>query len=185
VLAEELDGRRFLGRPWEALDPATFDAFARRLRVATVAVPSADAGRVRFLGGLYAPGPEVAGFTLFERRERPWPLVERIDHRRLRVALTPEHGIWIPTGVTAYPLWEVKSRAGPLETRADGWGLLEFRVPIDVFEAELVYREGWAEWAGAAVTLASGAGWLAWALRARAAAPVRRRRPASAARQRA
>ena len=54
--------------------------------------------------------------------------------------------MWIPTGIPAYPLWRVKSATGRLETRVDDWGLLEFRVPVDLFEAELVYTEGWLEW---------------------------------------
>jgi hypothetical protein len=76
-------------------------------------------------------------------------------------------GVWIPTGIAAYPLWQAKSGHGPLETRTDAWGLLEFRVPIDVFEAELVYAEGAVEWAGVALTLLGAGAWIAWAWRDR------------------
>jgi hypothetical protein len=129
VLAEQLDGQRLLGEPWERLSPAAFDRFARRLRIGTVVVPTGDATRARFLGPDYALTGEAAGFVLFERRERPWPRVERITSRRYRVLVSPTGGVWIPTGVAAYPLWQVKSAAGRLETRADDWGLLELRVP--------------------------------------------------------
>ncbi|MBI2466882.1 MAG: hypothetical protein HYV62_03540, partial [Candidatus Rokubacteria bacterium] len=167
TLVEELDGRRLLGQPWERLTPDAFEAFARRLRVATVVVPTAEVGRARFLGDRYVRADEAAGFTVFERRERPWPRLERITHRRYRVFIEPTGGVWIPTGIPAYPLWQVKSRRGVLETRVDPWGLLEFRVPLDVFEAELVYAEGWLEWVALGLTLAAGVSWPAWAFRAR------------------
>jgi hypothetical protein len=163
TLAERLDGRRLLGEPWERLSPATFEHFARRLRVGTVAVPVGDLPRARFLGPAYVPFAEAAGFVLLERRDRPWPRVERITTRRYRVLVSPTGGVWIPTGIPAYPLWQVKSAAGRLEIRVDDWGLLEFRVPVDLFEAELVYAEGWLEW-GALLASALGAGlWAAWA----------------------
>jgi hypothetical protein len=153
---------------------ATFDRFARRLRISTVVVPAGDAARARFLGPEYARAGEAAGFILFERRDRPWPRVERITSRRYRVLVSPTGGVWIPTGIAAYPLWRVKSAAGPLATRVDAWGLLEFRIPVDLFEAELVYQEGWLEW-GAALLSAVGAGaWLVWAVRAPSPTPTRR-----------
>jgi hypothetical protein len=156
-------------RLWDRLSPATFDRFARRLRVRTVAVPAGDAVRARFLAPEYAPAGEAGGFALFERRDRPWPRVERITSRRFRVLVSPTGGVWIPTGIAAYPLWQVKSAAGRLETRADEWGLLEFRIPVDLFEAELVYAPGWLEWTALILSAAGGLAWLAWAIRARAA----------------
>jgi len=167
TLVEELDGQRLLGQPWDRVTPDAFETLARRLRVATVVVPTADVGRARFLGDRYVRADEAAGFTVLERRERPWPRLERITHRRYRVFVEPTGGVWIPTGIPAYPLWQVKSRRGVLETRVDPWGLLEFRVPLDVFEAELVYAEGWLEWAALGLTLAAGVSWPAWAFRAR------------------
>ncbi len=175
TLAEELDGRRLLGQPWESLSPEVFEAFARRLRIATVVVPVADAGRTRFLGERYRSAGTVSGFALFERRDRPWPRLERLTPRRYRVLVSPTGGVWVPTGIPAYPLWTAKSGHGRLETRSDAWGLLELRVPIDVFEAELAYTEGWAEWTGLALTLSGAVVWLGWSRRrARAAAPSRR-----------
>jgi hypothetical protein len=85
--------------------------------------------------------------------------------------------VWIPTGIAAYPLWRVKSAKGRLETRVDDWGLLEFRVPVDLFEAELVYAEGWLEWSALAVFALGAGAWVAWTLRARA--PTRRPRQTS------
>jgi len=177
TLAEKLDGQRLLGEPWERLSTAAFDRFARRLRIGTVVVPSREAGRARFLGPDYARIGEVAGFALFERRDRPWPRVERITTRRYRVLVSPTGGVWVPTGIAAYPLWTVKSAAGRLETRVDDWGLLELRVPVDLFEAELVYAEGWLEWT-ALIVFGTGAGaWLVWAVRGRApSSPSRVRR---------
>ena len=174
TLAERLDGQRLLGEPWERLSAATFDRFARKLRIGTVVVPAGDAGRARFLGPDYALAGEAAGFTLFERRDRPWPRVERITSRRYRVLVSPTGGVWIPTGIAAYPLWKVKSAAGRLETRVDEWGLLEFRVPVDLFEAELVYSEGWLEWTALAVFAVGAVAWLLWAARARAPGPAPR-----------
>jgi hypothetical protein len=174
TLAERLDGQRLLGEPWERLSAATFDRFARRLRIGTVVVPAGDAGRARFLGPDYARSGEAAGFTIFERRDRSWPRVERITWRRYRVLISPTGGVWIPTGVVAYPLWEVKSAAGRLETRVDDWGLLEFRVPVDLFEAELVYAEGWLEWSALTLFVIGAGAWLVWAVRARAPAAAPR-----------
>jgi hypothetical protein len=166
TLAERLDGRLLLGEPWERLSPAAFDRFARRLRVGTVVVPARDAARARFLGPAYAPAGEAAGFALFERRDRPWPRVERITWRRYRVLVSPTGGVWIPTGIPAYPLWRVKSATGRLETRVDDWGLLELRVPVDLFEAELVYSEGWLEWTALVLSVVGAGAWIAWAVRA-------------------
>jgi hypothetical protein len=166
TLAERLDGQRLLGEPWERLSPAAFDRFARRLRIGTVAVPAGDAARARFLGPAYAPAGEAAGFALFERRDRPWPRIERITSRRYRVLVSPTGGVWIPTGIPAYPLWRVKSATGRLETRVDDWGLLELRVPVDLFEAELVYSEGWLEWTTLALSVIGASAWIAWAVRA-------------------
>ncbi len=174
TLAERLDGQRVLGQPLERLSADTFEAFARRLRIATVVVPAADVERVRFLGERYAPKATVAGFTIFDRRDHPWPQVERITHRRYRILVPPTGGVWVPTGIPAYPLWRAKSRQGALETRADAWGLLEFRVPLDLWEAELVYAEGALEWGALALTLAGIAGWGGWAWRTRGRAPAPR-----------
>lgn len=167
VLAEQLDGRRVLGEPLERLSPQAFEAFARRLRIRTVVVPASDVERVGFLRERYEPRHRAAGFTVFERHDRPWPQVERITHRRYRILVSPTGGVWIPTGIPAYPLWRAKSRQGPLETRADLWGLLEFRVPLDLWEAELVYAEGLLEWAALGLTLVGLAGWSGWAWRGR------------------
>jgi hypothetical protein len=174
TLAEQLDGQRLLGEPWERLSMAAFDRFSRRLRIGTVVVPSSDAARARFLGPDYALAGEAAGFALFERRDRPWPRVERITSRRFRVLVSPTGGVWIPTGIAAYPLWQVKSAAGRLETRIDDWGLLELRVPVDLFEAELAYGEGWLEWTALAISAVTGIAWLVWAARARALKPAPR-----------
>ncbi len=180
-LAEQLDGQRLLGQPLGRLSSEAFETLARPLRIATVVVPAADAGRTPFLDERYAAARTVAGFTLFERRDRPWPQVERITHRRYRVLVPPSGGVWVKTGIAAYPLWQAKSSHGRLETRADAWGLLEFRVPLDVFEAELVYAEGAVEWAGVALTVLGLAAWPVWAWRsrgpeARSGAERRRRR---------
>jgi hypothetical protein len=168
-LVERLDGTSLLGQPWERLDAETFDAFARRLRIATVVVPKGDLPRARFLGTAYASKQDVAGFTVLERRDRPWPRLERITHRRYRVLVSPAGGVWIPTGIPAYPLWQAKSSHGVLPTRADAWGLLELRVPLDVFEAELVYAEGPLEYLSLALSLGAGLGWLVWAWHGRGA----------------
>ena len=165
TLVEQLDGQRLLGEPWERLSVDAFEEFARRLRIATVVVPQADARRARFLDGAYAPARQVAGFTIYERRDRPWPRVERITHRRYRVLATATGGLWIPTGVAAYPLWRVKSARGDLETRTDSWGLLELRLPLDVFEAELVYSEGPLEWASLVLSVLALGAWVVWARR--------------------
>lgn len=176
-LAEELDGRTLLGKPWEQLDPTAWDALARRLRIQTVLVPAPEARRARFLGQAYRRVGETAGLVRYERQDRPWPVLERLTHRRYRVLVPPTGGVWVPTGIPAYPLWRVKSARGVLETRTDSWGLLEFRVPLDVFEAELVYAEGALEWASLALTGGALVAWVVWAA-ARPRAPAGRpRRP--------
>jgi hypothetical protein len=178
TLAEQLDSR-LLGEPWERVSPQAFEAFARRLRIQTVVVPSGDVARARFLGPDYAAARQAAGFTVFERRDRPWPHVERITHRRYRVLVPETGGVWIATGIPAYPLWQAKSRHGVLPTRVDTWGLLEFRVPIDLFEAELVYAEGPLEWLALILTGLAALGWIAWAWRSRATPPLPPRRKPS------
>jgi hypothetical protein len=167
TLVEQLDGQRLLGQSMARVSPDAFEAFARRLRVGTVVVPIAQADQAGFLGERYAAVARVAGFAVFERRERPWSRFERITHRRYRVAVPATGGVWIQTGMAGYPLWQAKSARGRLETRTDAWGLLEFRVPIDVFEAELVYAEGAVEWTGMALTLLGAGAWVAWARRGR------------------
>jgi hypothetical protein len=175
TLVERLDGQRLLGQPLERLSADTFEPFARRLRIATVVVPAADAGRVPFLADRYTVKTMAAGFAVFERRDRPWPVIERISHRRYRVFVSPAGGVWIPTGFSAYPLWQAKGRPGRLETREDAWGLLEFRVPLDLFEAELVYSEGLLEWLALGITLVAIVGAAVWASGGgRAAAVVRK-----------
>jgi hypothetical protein len=184
TLAEQLDGQTLLGQPLDRLSAEAFEAFTRRLRIATVVVPAREAARARFLGDRYERREAVAGFVVFERRDRPWPQVERINHRRYRVLVPPTGGVWVPTGLPAYPLWRAKSRQGALETRADAWGLLEFRVPLDLWEAELVYAEGPLEWSALGLTLMGTLAWAAWGWRARGpgagvlrATLRRRRRP--------
>src|SRR5262249_7001813 len=127
--------------------------------------PSSEARRARFLVPTYAAGRQAAGFTLYERRDRPWARIEPITHRRYRILASATGGVWIPTGIPAYPLWRVKSARGSLETRADAWGLLELRLPIDVFEAELVYAEGALEWASLGLSVLSLVSWVVWARR--------------------
>jgi hypothetical protein len=175
TLAEQLDGQTILGQPPDRLSPDTFEAFARRLRVATVVVPAGDAVRARFLADRYERRQTAAGFVVFERRDRPWPQLERITHRRYRVLVPATGGVWIPTGIPAYPLWRAKSRQGALETRTDAWGLLEFRVPLDLWEAELVYAEGLLEWSALGLTLTGVLAWAGWAWRSRGpgAVPLR------------
>jgi hypothetical protein len=184
TLAERLDGHRVLGQPLERLSTEAFEDFAGRLRIATVVVPAGDADRARFLRERYEARHRAAGFVVFERRDRPWAQVERITHRRFRVLVSPTGGVWIRTGIPAYPLWRVKSRQGALETRTDSWGLLEFRVPLDLWEAELVYTEGPLEWIALAISATGLAVWSirAWRTRGRGAATrdaggQRRRRP--------
>jgi hypothetical protein len=187
TLVERLDGQRLLGQPLERLSADTFEPFARRLRIATVVVPAADAGRVPFLAERYTVKTTAAGFAVFERRDRPWPVIERISHRRYRVFISPAGGVWIPTGFAAYPLWQAKGRPGRLETRVDAWGLLEFRVPLDLFEAELVYAEGPVEWLALGITLVAIVGAAVWAWGGGRAAGVVRKaggRAASARRRR-
>jgi hypothetical protein len=181
TLVEELDGHRLLGQPLERLSADAFEAFARRLRIATVVVPVADADRARFLAERYVAKATAAGFAVFERRDRPWPQVERITHRRYRILVSPTGGVWVPTGIPAYPLWQAKSRHGALETRVDPWGLLEFRVPLDLWEAELVYSEGALEWIALGITVLAIAGCGVWAWRTRSAGAAPRTVPVRSA----
>ena len=55
--------------------------------------------------------------------------------------------------------------ARALETRVDAWGCLELRLPLDVFEAELVYSEGPLEWASLLLSALALALWVVWARR--------------------
>jgi len=71
-------------------------------------------------------------------------------------------------------LREERVRSG---VRRGRFGLFQRRVRASVFgeplfEAELVYAEGWLEWTTLALSAAAALAWLAWAVRGRAAAPA-------------
>ena len=110
--------------------------------------------------------------ALFERRDRPWPRVERITSRRYRVLVSPTGGRLDPDRHRGLSAMAGQERGGAASRRgSDDWGLLEFRVPVDLFEAELVYARRLArvDRAGALCDRAARA-WLAWASRAGAPA---------------
>ena len=177
TLAERLDGQRLLGEPWERLPAATFDRFARRLRIGTVVVPTADVTPRPLPRPDYAPSRPGGGVHPL-RAARATLAARRADHLATlpRPRLPDRRRVDSRPAIPAYPLWHVKSAAGRLETRVDDWGLLEFRVPVDLFEAELAYAEGWLEWTAVALFAAGAGGWLVWAVRGRGPAAARVRR---------
>src|SRR5262245_28923108 len=163
LLAEQRDGLTLFGRPLEQLGAGDFHRLAERLRVAMVVALDEDEPRLGFVRADPSfAGPERLGpFRIFRAREmRPPP--HPAGPQRWTLAPSSPAGGWTPAGVAGSPRWQARHGADRLPTRRDPLGLLEIEAPPGAAAVDLVYGAGWWEWLGCAVTLASGAGLLAW-----------------------
>ena len=164
-LVERLDGRALFGRSLAALDVATFNAYARRLRVSAVIALDEDEPRL----------PALADNPLFPTRRHEPPFViwlgaaaavpETIDPARWRTQVDPTAGPWVSAGVAYYPLWHATAAGTPLATRRGPFGDLEVRIPAGTTTLELTYAPGIAEWTGVALSAVAVLVWLAAACR--------------------
>jgi hypothetical protein len=163
-LVERLDGRTLFGRPLPALDAATVDAYARRLRVSAVVALDEDVPHL----------PALADSTVFVTRRSEPPFViwlgtaaalpEALGPGRWRARLGAATDGWAPAGVAYYPLWRATAAGATLQTRRGAFGDLEVRAPAGTTMVELAYGPGVAEWTGVAL---SGLGVLVWLAGAR------------------
>jgi hypothetical protein len=160
TLVERLDGVSLFGRPLAALDPATFNAHARRLRVSTVVALDEDLPRLAAL----ADNPEFATrrreppFVIWTGRAASVPLP--LGSGRWRARLDEATDGWASAGLAYYPLWRAAALGGPLETRRGAHGDLQVRAPAGTPAVELSYGPGAPELAGLALSALALVGWL-------------------------
>jgi hypothetical protein len=164
TLVERLDGQALFGRPLEALDAATFNHHARRLRVSTVVALDEDLPRLAAL----VDNPDFPG----RRREPPFviwlgrtsALPQPLGPGRWRVSVDGARGDWTPVGVAYYPLWRATAVGAALATRRGEFGDLEVRVPAGAAAIELSYGPGAPELAGIGLSVLGLFVWgsLAW-----------------------
>ena len=175
TLVERLDGQALFGRPLEALDAATFNLHARRLRVSTVVALDEDLPRLAAL----ADNPDFP-----ERRREPpfviWSgrasaLPQPLGSGRWRVRVDGARGDWTPAGVAYYPLWRATAGGATLATRRGEFGDLEVRAPAGVAAIELGYGPGAPELTGIGLSVLGLLGWSVLAWRSAWRRPVWRR----------
>src|SRR5207244_10290863 len=100
-LAEQLDGVSLFGRPLGALDPDTFEAHARRLRVSVVVALEDDAGRLGFLDAGRYRRRAVPPFLVFTAIEPANALPLAQDES----VVLDGAGEWRSAGLAFSPLW--------------------------------------------------------------------------------
>jgi len=164
-LAEQLDGVSLFGRPLDTLDAATFEAYARRLRIAAVVALEDDAGHLAFLTDARYRRRAVPPFLVFVAVDSP-ASVRRLDGRRWEVALDGG-GEWRSTGVAFSPLWRAEHGGRPIATRRGALGDLEAKGEPGVETIALVYGPGRVELAALALSAAGLGGLVASRLRQR------------------
>lgn len=166
TLVERLDGHSLFGRPLDALDATTFNAYADRLGIGAVVVLDEDLPRLRALedNAVFARRVATPPFVLFER-SGGIAIPRETAPGRWRLPLTGEG--WESARIAYYPLWEVRADRTRLPVRRGEWGDLEVQAGRAT-TAELVYGAALAEKLGLAVSAAGLLAWAALALRRRA-----------------
>lgn len=169
TLVERLDGRSLFGRPLEALDAATFNAYADRLGIGAVVVLDEDLPRLRALDDnpLFARRVDTPPFIVFER-SAGIAIPRATAPGRWRLPLAGRG--WVPARVAYYPLWEAHAGGRRLSVRRGEWGDLEVQLAESTTTVELLYAAALPEKLGVAVTAAGLLGWAAVALRRRSSA---------------
>ena len=142
-LAEQLDGVSLFGRPLDTLDAATFQAYARRLRIAAVVALEDDAGHLAFLPDPPYRRRSVPPFLVFVGTDAPAP-IRALGGSRWEVALDGV-GEWLSTGVAFSPLWRAERDARPIGTRRGPLGDLEVNPGPGAESIRLAYGPGVVE----------------------------------------
>jgi hypothetical protein len=152
-LAEQLDGVSLFGWPLDALDAPTFQAYARRLRIAAVVALEDDAGHLAFLADPPYRRRSVPPFLVFFSNDAPAP-IRPLGGSRWEVTLDGA-GEWRSTGVAFSPLWRAERNARPIATRRGLLGDLEVRTGPGVETVRLAYGPGGVEVAALALSAAA------------------------------
>jgi hypothetical protein len=165
TLVERLDGQSLFGRPLDALDAATFNAYADRLGIGAVVVLDEDLPRLQALEDNPVFGRRVTlpPFAVVER-SAGIAIPRQTEPGRWRLPLTGEG--WESARIAYYPLWEARAGGAPLPVRRGEWGDLEVQVGRAT-TVELVYGAALAEKLGLAVSAAGLLACAALALRRR------------------
>jgi hypothetical protein len=168
-LVERLDGRSLFGRPLEALDAETFNAYARRLGVSAVVALDEDLPRLPALADnpLFATRTSEPPFVIW--LGAPAALPHPLEPGPWRVIIDAAADGWASTHVAYYPLWRASVGGARIQMRRGAAGDLEVRVPAGSTTLDLSYRPGVAEWAGVALTIVGVLAW--WAMGWRYARP--------------
>jgi hypothetical protein len=141
-LVERLDGVTLFGRPLDALDPPTFNAYADRLGVSVVVGLDEDLPRLAALrdNPTFVRRRTIGPFVLWERTE-PVAVPRPAGPGRWVLDVPPEPGAWVTTRTAFYPLWRVEHGGRPLPTRRGPAGDLEVRLDASGGPVELRYAE--------------------------------------------
>jgi hypothetical protein len=163
TLAERLDGRTILGRPFADIDPAAFDDATARLGVSTVLVLDEDlpARDLMIRSGAFEPRPAPPPFLIYARRGAT-PLPREVAPDRWQVSLEGRPGDWVSARQAYYPLWRAAQGGQALEAREGRRGELEIRLAESGRPVDLTYGPGWPEDAGVAASAGAALIWLAW-----------------------
>jgi hypothetical protein len=160
TLVERLDGESLFGRPLDALDAATLNRHARRLRVSAVVALEEDLPRLAALADnpSFPSGRREPPFVVWSGAAAALP--QPVAPGRWRVALDSAPGEWAPAGLTYYPLWRATAAGAPLPTRRGALGDLEVRAG-GAAVVELSYGPGGPELAGLGLSAIALLAWLA------------------------
>ncbi len=167
TLVERLDGVALFGRPLEALDPETFNAWADRLGISVVVGLDEDLPRLAALrdNPAFSPRPAVGPFVIWERPGGA-AIPQPAGPRHWTLEVPPRPGAWVSARVAYYPLWRAEQDGRPLPTRPGPAGDLEARVDGRAGRLDLLYAAlDPCGAAGALLTAATLAGLLATARR--------------------
>jgi uncharacterized membrane protein YfhO len=89
----------------------------------------------------------------FARTARPLP--EPTGEQSWRVPLEAGQRGWVETGLAYSPLWQAESAGKPSPVRRGKWGTLEVEILDGGGDISLHHAPGYAERAGALLTIAS------------------------------
>jgi hypothetical protein len=168
-LAEQVDGVSLFGRPLDALDAATFQAYARGLRIAAVVALEDDAAHVGFLADSHYRRRSVPPFVVFVAIDPPPPM-RKVAENRWEITLDGD-GEWRSTGMAFSPLWRAGDDRRPIETRRGRLGDLEVKVEPGVGTVRLAYGPGTVEIAALVVSVAAMGALIGERWRRRVVAP--------------
>jgi hypothetical protein len=163
TLVEQLDGHALFGRPLEALDAATLNAYADRLGVSAVVVFDQDLPRLRALeDNPVFPRRVASPPIVVSERGAAVPLPQEVAPGRWRMTLAGDG--WVSARMAYYPLWRAEGSDGPLPTRRGEFGELEIKSPVPGVTVGLVYGPGLPESLGVVLSVTGLVAWAGLAL---------------------